>query len=110
MDIIFVPQGRDAFETQRRLEDQVAALREGASFADLAREISEGPAAEQGGAVGLVERQQWGVWGQPVFDAIRSLEPGRVSDPIFCTDRMLTKLPTALRGGFAIVRVNERIP
>lgn len=110
VDIIFVPQGRDAFETQRRLEDYVAALRAGASFADLAREISEGPAAEQGGAVGLVERQQWGVWGQPVFDAIRSLEPGQISDPIFCTDRMLTKLPTALRGGFAIVRVNKRIP
>jgi len=110
VELIFVPQGQDSFQTQREVEAHVAALRAGASFAELARRISEGPSAEDGGHVGVVDRTSWGMWGQAVFEAIRSLEPGQVSEPVYCTDRVLTAAPSALKGGFAVVRVRERIP
>ncbi len=44
-----------------------------------------------------------------VFESVRTLEPGWISDPIYCTDKVLAQ-PGVLRGGFAIIRVVERQP
>ena len=109
LEIIFLPQGRDSFATQKRAEALVADLRSGASFADLARRISQGPAAENGGDLGLMEAREWARLGPAISAAVPEIEVGEISDPIYCTDRVLTRDPRLLRGGFAILRVAERI-
>ncbi len=109
VEMIFIPQGKDSFTTQRGVEDLVAQLRAGASFSDAARELSVGPGADQGGDLGVLELKEWGAFGPPVFKALRELETGVVSDPIYCTDKVLGS-SSLLKGGFAVVRVKERIP
>ncbi len=109
LELIFIPQGRDSFTTQRWAEDLVAELRAGSSFADAARDHSQGPQADNGGDLGFLDQTEWGYLGPAVFESIRSLEPGRISDPIYCTDKVLAQ-PGVLRGGFAIIRVVERRP
>ncbi len=108
LELIFVPQGRDSFATQKRLEARVAALRAGASFAAAAREISTGPGAEDGGDLGLLEAGGWHRLGPAVAAAVPQLEIGAISAPIYCTGRILSREPWLLRGGFAILRVAER--
>ena len=107
--LIFVPQGADSFSAQQRAEALVADLRAGASFSDLAREISTGPMAQQGGDLGLLEARATSRLGTAVQAAIPSLEEGDISDPIYCTNRVLSRDPWLLRGGFAIVRVEQRV-
>ncbi len=110
VELIFVPQGRDSFATQKRLEQRVAELRAGASFAALAREISEGPGAEDGGDLGQLTAQELARYGPQLASAVGELAVGDISDPIYCTGRVLTRDPHLLRGGFAILRVAERVP
>lgn len=110
VELIFVPQGRDSFATQQQVEGYVAQLRGGASFAELARRHSRGPGAEQGGDLGLLAPVQWGQLGPAVGAVVPQLEIGTVSDPIYCTDRIMTQQPGLLRGGFAVLRVGERQP
>ncbi len=109
VELIFIPQGRDGFATQRMAEKLVAELRAGASFADAAREHSTGPGVDQGGDLGVLERKEWGAFGPPVLTTLRQIEEGAVSDPIYCTDRVLDN-SSLLKGGFAIVRVKDRVP
>ena len=37
------------------------------------------------------------------------LAAGEISDPVYCTPRVLTRDPMLLRGGFAVLRVRERL-
>ena len=109
LEIIFLPQGRDSFATQKRAERLVEDLRAGASFAELARRESQGPAAEKGGDLGVLEPRQWARLGPAISAAVPAIEVGEISDPVYCTDRVLTRDPRLLRGGFAILRVAERL-
>jgi len=108
--LIFVPQGRQPFVTQRRMEEHVAALRAGASFADLAREISTGPSADQGGDLGVLQLREVARLGPPIMEALQHLETGKISDPVHCSERILSHDPMLLRGGFAVLQVTERFP
>ena len=108
LEMIFVPQGRDSFATQRRMEDHVAELRAGADFAALARRVSSGPEAATGGDLGALVPRQWARLGPEIYKAVTALDPGAISDPIYCTDRLLSNDPQTLRGGFAIVRVRRK--
>lgn len=110
LDLIFVPRGRDAFATRRGLEDHVAALRGGAPFADLARRISTGPAAADGGDLGRLPPSEWVRLGPEIYNAVTLMGRGEISDPIYCTDRILSADPRLLRAGFAVVRVREKVP
>ena len=110
VELIFVAQGGDSFATQKRLEKEVAALRAGASFADTARRISEHPSAEDGGDLGLHPASEWSRYGPPVAAALPGLEVGEISDPIYCTGRVLSRDAKLLRGGFAVLRLAEREP
>ncbi len=110
IDLIFVPQGRDSFTTQRRMETHVAELRAGADFAELARRISAGPSAAEGGDLGALPPEEWVRLGPEIYKTVAALEPGQISDPVYCTDRLLTTDPRTLRGGFAILRLEARHP
>lgn len=109
LQLIFIAQGADSFSTQKRVEALVTQLRGGASFAELARIHSTGPEAEIGGDLGLLEPRVLARLGPAVSTLIPSLAPGDVSDPIYCTDRVMTQDPLLLRGGFAVLRVQDRI-
>ena len=110
LDLIFVPQGRDVFATQRRMEDHVADLRAGASFSELARQISTGPGVEDGGDLGLLPPSEWVRLGPEIYKAVVAMEAGVISDPVYQTDRVLNNDPRLLRGGFAILRVRDKSP
>ncbi len=110
VELIFVPQGRDSFATQKRLERRVAELRAGASFAAMAREISTHSSAADGGDLGLLAAAGLARYGPAVAAAVPALEVGEISDPVYCTGRVLTYAPDFLRGGFAILRLAERVP
>jgi parvulin-like peptidyl-prolyl isomerase len=110
LDLIFVPQGRDVFATQRRLEDHVAELRAGASFAELARRISTGPAAAEGGDLGELPPSEWARLGPKVYRTVAAMEPGTIEGPVHLTGRILTAEPRTLRRGFAILRVRSKTP
>ncbi len=109
LELIFMPQGDDSFTTQKRAEAHVAELRAGASFAELARRVSTGPGAENGGDLGPLEARAFSRLGPAVGVAVPRLEVGEISDPIYCTGRVLTKDPWLLRGGFAILRIRDRV-
>lgn len=74
------PEGSDQREAAReRLQGMRARVMDGADFADLAREHSEAPGAEEGGIIG------WIVSGDlvPALDeAVFALEAGEVSDVV----------------------------
>jgi hypothetical protein len=109
VELIFIPQGKDGFRTQRMVEELVAQLKVGASFAEAARRQSVGPGAEDGGDLGILERSQWAAFGPTVFKALREIKVGQVSNPIYCSDKVMGT-SSLLRGGFAVVRINQRIP
>lgn len=110
LELIFVPQGVDSFATQKQVEAHVAALENGASFADLAKRLSRGPGAQNGGDLGLLAASEWSQLGPAVSAVVPTLEVGEISKPIYCTDRILTQQPWMLRGGFAVLRVRDRVP
>ncbi len=110
LDLIFVSQGRDSFVTQQRLEEHVAALRAGASFAELARQISTGPGAVEGGDLGALPPREWARLNPAIYRAVLAMEAGEISDPIYCTEHIMTADPRTQRGGFAILRVGEKEP
>lgn len=65
---------------RRQAEGLLAQLRGGASFADLARRVSEDPGSRpNGGNLGLVGRN---VMVRPFEDAAFALEPGQLSDVV----------------------------
>lgn len=76
-------------------EDLTARLRDGADFAELAREHSGDSSAEQGGDMGYLHG---GMLAEAAQEHINKLKPGDISDPI------------ALMEGVAIFRLTERTP
>jgi peptidyl-prolyl cis-trans isomerase D len=70
----------EAVEAARqRAADVAQKAREGADFAELAREYSEGPAAAAGGSLGRFGRDQMI---KPFADQAFSMEAGEISDPV----------------------------
>jgi parvulin-like peptidyl-prolyl isomerase len=65
-----------------RLDGAKKRLAAGASFAKLARSLSEGPTAVAGGFVGCFDEKALGNAAEPVKAALDALEPGKVSDVI----------------------------
>ncbi|HEY7724248.1 MAG TPA: peptidylprolyl isomerase [Anaeromyxobacteraceae bacterium] len=91
-----LPAGAPAAEEARvrtRAEQLVARLRAGADFARLAREVSQGPSAADGGDLGWLAR---GVVQPEVERAAYGLRDGEVSDPV------------RTRNGFQILKVEAR--
>jgi peptidyl-prolyl cis-trans isomerase SurA len=75
--------------------DVVARVRAGEDFAALARQYSASPTRDSGGDLGAIARKDMNA---AMADAVASLEPGQVSDPVKTSD------------GFRILRVVERTP
>ncbi len=110
LDLIFARQGRDVFATQRRLEDYVMDLRAGEDFAELARQISEGPGAAEGGDLGLLPPSEWARLNPAIYSTVVAMKEGEISEPVYLTDRVMTADPRTLLGGFAVLRVREKRP
>ncbi len=105
IQLIFVAKGTDSFATQQSLEPRVSDLRAGASFAELAQQISIGPNAESGGNLGSLTPREWSRLHPEIYKAILNLNEGETSDPVFCTDKVISADERLLRGGFAIIKV-----
>lgn len=80
--IFLVPQGADKAkeaEAKQRAEQALAKLKAGADFASLAKEISEGPSAKQGGDLGFFKPGDM----VPAFEkAATQLKVGELSPPV----------------------------
>ncbi len=90
------PPDEERINASRALsEDLVARAREGMDFGELARTYSEDlNTKQQGGFTGEVVRGAM----PPLDDAIFSLEPGEISDPVLTM------------AGFYIIKMEEKIP
>jgi peptidyl-prolyl cis-trans isomerase SurA len=93
---IALPEGASAGEATRvreRAEKVVARLRRGDEFGLVARQVSEGPSAQEGGELGWLRRGTV----QPEVEKVAfGLQTGQVSDPV------------RTRTGFQIIQVEER--
>ncbi len=85
--------GAEVERVRARVEKALARLRAGEDFARVAREISEGPSAKEGGELGWLKRGTVQPEVEKVAFALRS---GEVSDPV------------RTRAGYQILRVEER--
>lgn len=84
------PQRREAIVRLRALRGDIEA---GASFEELAREVSQAPGAQEGGIIGWVAR---GDLVAPLEDAVFALQPGEVSGVVESAN------------GVHLLRVDER--
>lgn len=66
-------------KTEEEARDMIARLEDGAEFAALAREFSEGPSGPGGGDLGWFAE---GMMVDSFFEAVTSLDIGAVSDPV----------------------------
>jgi peptidyl-prolyl cis-trans isomerase SurA len=83
----------DVERTRARAEKVRARLRAGEDFAKVAREVSQGPSAAEGGELGWLKRGTV----QPEVEKVAfALRPGEVSEPV------------RTRAGYQILRVEER--
>ncbi|MFW5843189.1 MAG: peptidylprolyl isomerase [Spirochaetota bacterium] len=87
-------EGDAAAEARSRAEDLLEELGEGADFAELAQEHSEGPSAPQGGDLGLFGRGQMVA---PFEEAAFALEEGEISGIV------------ETQFGFHIIQVTEKV-
>ncbi len=62
-----------------KIEELMEQARQGASFAELAKEHSQDPSAEQGGDLGWISR---GEMVEPFEEAVYSTQPGEISGPV----------------------------
>jgi peptidyl-prolyl cis-trans isomerase D len=62
-----------------RIEELMEQARQGASFAELAKEHSQDPSAEQGGDLGWIGR---GEMVEPFEEAVYNTAPGEISGPV----------------------------
>lgn len=96
---IFAPDTADAAlqaTAKVKAESALRRLRQGESFAKVARDLSEGPSAAEGGDLGYFTRGQMI---QAIEEAAFSLQPGQVSGLIRTTGD---------RGGYHLVMVEDR--
>ncbi len=63
-----------------RAERLTQEIRNGADFAAMARKYSQGAAAQSGGDLGWIESGQLS---QPLDQALKTLQPGQITDPVF---------------------------
>jgi peptidyl-prolyl cis-trans isomerase C len=87
-------EGDAAAEARSRAEDLLEELGEGADFAELAQEHSEGPSAPQGGDLGLFGRGQMVA---PFEEAAFALDEGEISGIV------------ETQFGFHIIQVTEKV-
>jgi peptidyl-prolyl cis-trans isomerase SurA len=77
--LFLVPKGSDAGPAKKKADAALARLKTGADFAKLAAEVSEGPSAKKGGALGVFGRGEM----VPEFErAAFAAEPGKVVGPV----------------------------
>jgi parvulin-like peptidyl-prolyl isomerase len=106
--VIFLPNGKNVWETFRQAEKMVAELRGGADFAAMARVRSTGPNADLGGDLGLLTTNQMMAYDLEIVQLIVKLEVGAVSDPVYIADTKLSSMVGSMKGGFLIVKLLER--
>lgn len=106
--VIFLPDGKNVWETFREAEQMVAELRSGADFAAAARERSTGPNADRGGDLGLLTTNQMMAYDLEMLQVIVRLEVGEIADPIRVSDTKLSAQAGSMKGGFLIVKLLER--
>ncbi|MBI4481799.1 MAG: peptidylprolyl isomerase [Acidobacteria bacterium] len=92
-EIVLFTEGKDPDEVRRRAEEVQARAAAGEDFAQLARQVSEGPTAKDGGNIGTFKK---GTMAPEVDAAAFLLKEGEVSSVI------KTKF------GFQIVRVSKK--
>ncbi len=94
--LVALPEGASAAQTSAahaRAEKIAARLRAGEDFAKVAREVSDGPSAREGGELGWLQR---GTVQPDIEKAAFALAAGQVSAPV------------QARAGFQILQVEER--
>ena len=106
--VIFLPDGKNVWETFREAERMVKDLRGGADFAALARERSTGPNADLGGDLGLLTTNQMMAYDLEILQLVVKLEVGGISDPVHIADTKLSAQVGSMKGGFLIVKLLER--
>jgi len=79
-------------ETEEEAAALVAQLKDGADFAELAKEHSTGPSGPSGGELGWFSA---GMMVEPFQDAVEALEAGGISDPV------------QTQFGWHVIRLNE---
>ncbi len=94
-EILFLREGEDEAQLQKKAQEVLSLLQAGASFEDLAKRFSDGPTASQGGGIGSFKR---GSMAAPIEEVAFQLEEGAVSG-IINTDY-----------GLQIIKVVTRIP
>ncbi len=94
-EILFLREGADEVRLRKKAEEVVAQLQAGASFEDLAKQLSDGPTASQGGGIGSFKQ---GSMAASIEEVAFQLEEGAVS-AIIETDY-----------GFQIIKVVSQIP
>jgi peptidyl-prolyl cis-trans isomerase SurA len=94
--ILLVPKKHETpEETRARAETVVAALKQGANFADLVLKYSDGPESTKGGNLGFVRQGEL----LPTIErAVAALQPGQISE--------LIESPQ----GFHLIRLDEKKP
>jgi parvulin-like peptidyl-prolyl isomerase len=98
----------ELYQTFLEAEALVRRIRAGESFAELAREHSDGPLAQAGGQLPLLGPQGVRRQGKEFFETVATLDVGEVSDPVRCPHVVLA--PGVARefvGGILIARVDE---
>jgi len=75
-EILFLSEGEDQAQVRKKAQEVVSQLQAGASFEDLAKRLSDGPTASQGGGIGRFKR---GSMAAPVEEVAFQLEEGAVS-------------------------------
>lgn len=93
--ILTKPSDSDSVLAQKRdkLQDILARARSGEDFAELAKNYSQGPSAQNGGDLGFFSREQMVA---PFAQAAFALEPGEISDVV------------ETRFGYHIIKLEER--
>jgi len=75
-EILFLREGEDEAQLQKKAQEVLSLLQAGASFEDLAKRFSDGPTASQGGGIGSFKE---GSMAAPIEEVAFQLEEGAVS-------------------------------
>ena len=75
-EILFLREGADSVQLRKKAQQVLVQLQAGASFEDLAKRLSDGPTASQGGGIGSFKQ---GSMAAPIEEVAFQLEEGAVS-------------------------------
>lgn len=90
---ILINSDGDPNAAKAQAQELLKQIKEGADFAELAREYSSCPSSERGGDLGFAQQ---GAWVKPFSDAAFALQPGEISDVV------------ETQFGYHIVKVTDR--